>query len=124
MTKATTVKSTLFLASLDGAQRVFEHVQATEEQVRLGPIRCKNRYQRWSKNDDDLRAVYLQCEKVAFESFSEFTYWRGWRGPDIWDWESRPLEELRREAAVAREREALDRCAAKAPAHSKQGGRL
>ena len=124
MTKATTIKSTLFLASLDGAQRVFEHVQANEEQVRLGPTRCKNRYQRWSKNDDDLRAVYLQFEKVAFDSFREFTYWRGWRGADIWDWQSRPLEELRRQAAVAHELEALDRCAAQAPARSKHGGWL
>lgn len=114
--KTTSTKSGLFLASLEGAKQVFEHVDASEKQVILGPRLSDKWFQRWSKNDDDLKAIFKQFEEVKYEdrkgaaSHIDRSTWIARIGTSRWTWRAKPLPELRRTASIARERKALERC--------------
>ena len=113
--KTTSTKSGLFLASLEGAKQVFEHVEASEKQVILGPRLSDKWFQRWSKNDDDLKAIIKQFVEVKYEdrkgsSHIDRSTWIARIGSNRWTWRANPLPELRRSASIARERKALERC--------------
>lgn len=114
--KKISLKSGLFLASLEGAKQVFEHIDASEKQVLIGPNLSDEWFQRWSKNDDDLKAMFQKFEEVKYEdrkgTSSQFdcSTWFARVGTNRWTWRAKPLPELRRAASIARERKALERC--------------
>lgn len=114
--KNISLKSGLLLASIEGAKQVFEHVNASDKQVILGPRLSEKTYQRWSKNDDDLKAVVQQFEEVkqldekGYASHVDCSIWIARIGTNRWTWRAKPLPELRRSASIARERKALERC--------------